>query len=504
MKRPAAFTRPARELVFPKGFFWGTATAAYQIEGAALVDGRRACIWDTFSATPGKVLNGDTGAVACDHYNRFKEDVRLMKDLGFKYYRLSISWSRVLPKGRGEVNQRGIAFYNSLVDELVAAGIAPLVTLYHWDLPQCLEDEYGGWLGREVVDDFVNYADVMFDALGDRVKHWITLNEPWCMTALGYANGEHAPGKKDRPGIEPYIAAHHANLAHAMAVNRYRNRFQKRQNGMIGLTVNMDWKVPYSNSCEDKAAAQRALDWQMGLFVDPIYTGDYPASMREFLGERLPTFTEDEKALVKGSNDFFGLNHYSTDYVKAPAAGDVNMSMWGKEQTGGYFSDDRIKNVSDPKWSKTDMGWDVVPWGLKGVLLYIQKRYQPKGGIIVTENGCAVKEECVSTAATDAVRVDYLQRYIAQVHEAIQRGADVRGYFAWSFMDNFEWGLGYSKRFGITHVDYTTQARTLKASGKMMGEIARSNTLTIPSHVLDKSGEQADELHGAQFWEWYI
>jgi beta-galactosidase len=467
------------ELVFPKDFLWGTATAAYQIEGAVSKDGRTPSIWDTFSATPGKVVNGETGAVACDHYHRFKDDIKLMKELGFSCYRMSISWSRVLPHGRGDVNPAGLAFYDALIDELVSNNIKPLVTLYHWDLPQCLEDEYEGWLGKQVVDDFMAYSAVCFEHFGDRVKHWITLNEPWCSSALGYANGEHAPGRKDNAGTEPYIAAHHMNLAHASAVKKYRTDFKTAQGGAIGLTVNMDWKEPYTTSDADVAAAQRALDWQMGLFVDPIYYGDYPESMRKCCGDRLPTFTDEEKKLIKGSNDFFGLNHYSTDYVKSPEEGEVMLSMWGTEQKDGYFEDQRCMNVSDPRWQKTDMGWDVVPWGLKNVLLYIQRKYNPEGGIIVTENGCAVKEDDVRDAENDAFRVNYFKQYLAQVHEAISEGADVRGYFAWSMLDNFEWSLGYSKRFGIVHVDYDTQVRTAKASAKMMGKLAQTNMLSI-------------------------
>jgi len=366
----------AEELVlaFPEGFLWGTATAAYQIEGASHEGGRTPCIWDTFAAKPGCVLHGDDGSVACDHYHRFKEDVLIMKDLGFTYYRLSISWSRVLPKGRGEVNVEGIDFYNRLIDELVANGIEPLVTIYHWDLPQALEDEYEGWLSRKVVDDFEAYAVELFRAFGDRVKRWITLNEPWCAAALGFCTGEHAPGKSQQPGVEPYLAAHHMNLAHARAVTRYREEFKADQGGMIGITLNMDWKEPYTASEADKAAAQRALDWQLGWFADPIYYGDYPESMRKALGDRLPDFSEEEREMIKGSNDFFGLNHYSTQYVKHKEGDEAMISMWGKKQDGGYFEDQWCMNKSDPAWSKTDMGWDVVPWGLGRILFYIQQR----------------------------------------------------------------------------------------------------------------------------------
>lgn len=476
-----------RKLTFPEGFLWGSATAAYQIEGAAAEDGRRPSIWDTFAATAGKTLNGETGAIACDHYNRFKSDVQLLKQLNFKAYRLSISWSRLLPCGRGEPNPKGISFYNALIDELLANGIKPLVTLYHWDLPQCLEEEYGGWLGRKVTDDFEHYADACFAAFGDRVKDWITLNEPWCMAALGFANGEHAPGKKEKPGTEPYLAAHHMVLAHAQAVQRYRAVYHAAQKGKIGITVNMDWKEPRTNSPADLAAQQRALDWQMGWFVDPIYKGDYPETMRQKCGDRLPTFSEAEKMMVRGSSDFFGLNHYSTDYVSNAQKGDVNLSMWGKEQSGGYFEDQEVTNASDPNWPQTDMNWDIVPWGLNRIIMWIHREYKPPGGIIVTENGCAVREDDVAASRNDKARVEYLQGYIAQVHAAIEEGADVRGYFAWSLMDNFEWALGYSKRFGIIRVDYETQERIPKASAHLMAELSKTNVLTLPASVHDAS-----------------
>jgi len=476
-----------KSLEFPKGFLWGSATAAYQIEGAYLEGGRTPCIWDTFCAVPGKVSNGETGAVACDHYHRFKEDVKIMKELGLASYRFSISWSRVLPTGRGEANPEGVKFYRALLEELVASGIKPLATIYHWDLPQCLEDEYGGWLSRKVVDDFEHYAAVCFREFGDLVKDWITFNEPWCSTVLGYANGEMAPGRSDNAETEPYTAAHHIILAHAQAVHRYRREFQAEQKGVIGITLNMDWREPLTDSEADKAAAQRALDWALGWFADPIWKGDYPESMRRRCGDRLPSFTEAEKVMIKGTSDFFGLNHYATAYASAPEGKAQTKSMWGNVQSGGYFDDQDVNLKDDPRWGRTDMDWGVVPWGLKRMCLYIQREYQPQGGILVTENGCAVKEDTVADAENDTFRVEFYQGYIAQMHGAIQEGADVRGYFAWSLMDNFEWALGYSKRFGIVRVDYETQERFVKASAKMIGEVSSSNVLKLPARVLQGS-----------------
>mmetsp|Transcript_146700 Transcript_146700/g.470774 ORF Transcript_146700/g.470774 Transcript_146700/m.470774 type:complete len:518 (+) Transcript_146700:89-1642(+) len=487
MKRPAAAMDQDKELSFPKGFMWGSATASYQIEGAAAEGGRTPCIWDTFCATPGKVKNGDSGAVACDHYHRFKEDVKLMKELGFPAYRFSISWSRLLPKGRGEVNPEAVKFYAGLIDELVANNIRPLVTLYHWDLPQCLEDEYGGWLDRKIIDDFEYYAKVCFEQFGDKVTDWITFNEPWCSTVLGYANGEMAPGRKEKPDTEPYLASHHIILAHAKSVVLYRNEFKAKQKGVIGITLNMDWREPLTSSEEDKAAAQRALDWQLGWYADPIWKGDYPESMKKRCGDRLPAFTEEEKKMIKGTSEFFGLNHYATAYTQAPDGAAKSVSMWGNIQEGGYFEDQQIQLIDDARWKRTDMDWGVVPWGMRKMCEYIQEVYKPEGGIIVTENGCAVLEDTVEQAKHDTERVEFLQGYVAQLHQAIQNGADVRGYFAWSLMDNFEWALGYGKRFGIIRVDYVTQERTPKASALMFSEVCKTNVLKVPARVYEEA-----------------
>ncbi|CAE7477949.1 BGL1A [Symbiodinium natans] len=496
MKRPAtsaagaALKKPAGKMVsleFPKGFIWGSATAAYQIEGAAFEGGRTACIWDTFCAQEGKVKNGDNGTTACDHYHRFKEDVKLMKELNLPAYRFSISWSRLLPKGRGEPNPEAIKFYSSLLDELHKNNIKPYATIYHWDLPQCLEDEYGGWLSRKVVDDFEHYAATCFKCFGDRCKAWITFNEPWCSTVLGYANGEMAPGKKEKPETEPYIAAHHIILSHARAVKRYREEFKAKQGGVIGITLNMDWRHPLTEDEGDKAAAQRALDWQLGWFADPIWKGDYPASMRKRCGDRLPSFSEEEKQLIKGTSEFFGLNHYSTAYVAAPKGQAKTVSMWGNVQAGGYFDDQEVELIDDPRWGRSDMDWGVVPWGLKHMCEYIQQEYKPEGGILVTENGCACPDDDVNVAKFDSFRVEFYQGYIAQMHKAIEAGADVRGYFAWSLMDNFEWALGYSKRFGMVHIDYETQKRTPKQSALLISEVAKSNKLTLPESTLQES-----------------
>eukprot|EP00438_Fugacium_kawagutii_P036806 Skav208759 [mRNA] locus=scaffold1871:315200:324784:- [translate_table: standard] len=391
-KKPAGRPAPASKVVtlkFPKDFIWGSATAAYQIEGGAFEGGRTACIWDTFCATEGKVKNGDNGTVACDHYHRFKEDVKLMKKLGLPAYRFSISWSRLLPTGRGEPNPEAVKFYSSLLDELKKAKIKPLATIYHWDLPQCLEDEYGGWLSRKV--------------------------------------------------------------------KRYREEFKEKQGGVIGITLNMDWRQPLTDSPEDAAAAQRALDWQLGWYADPIWKGDYPEitkeTMRKRCGDRLPSFTAEEKELIKGTSEFFGLKlAWDMRLAIISLQGKAQtVSMWGNVQAGGYFDDQEIEMIDDPRWGRTDMDWGVVPWGLKHMCEYIQKMYEPEGprsrlrGILVTENGCAVADDDVKAAKNDTFRVEFYQGtccYVAQLHKAIEAGCDVRAYFAWSLMDNFEWALG--------------------------------------------------------------
>jgi len=479
---------PATKVLrFPEFFIWGSATSAYQIEGAVATDGRAPSIWDTFSEQPGKIANEDTGMVACEHYMRFREDVKLMKDLGLMAYRFSISWSRLLPTGRGVVNPMGVAFYSDLIDELLTNNIMPVVTLYHWDLPQCLEDEYGGWLGRMAVQDFAHYASVCFASFGDRVKCWITFNEPWVACALGYCSGEHAPGHKSAPSSEPYVAAHHMILAHAKAVQCYNDEFRPTQRGLVGITLNMDWKESLTNSARDIAAQRRALDWQLGWFADPIYKGDYPSSMRKRCGSRLPTFTDAEKDMVKGSSDFFGLNHYSTDYVSSPANFVPPREDQEPAPSRNYFEDHEVDQKSDPAWRKTDMGWDIVPWGLGRLVTWIHEEYAPPGGIIITENGCAVREDSIENARADVARVEYLQGYLAQLHKAITAGVDVRGYFVWSFMDNFEWAFGYSKTFGIVHVDRMTQVRTPKASALMFSELARQNILRLPAQVAESA-----------------
>ncbi|CAE7652373.1 BGL1B [Symbiodinium pilosum] len=473
-------------LEFPEPFVFGVATSAYQIEGAANQHGRKPSIWDEFSHLPGTTSDGATGDIACDHYHLFQEDVDVMSKLNVKAYRFSISWSRILPNGTGGINKEGIKFYSDLIDSLLAAGIVPWVTLYHWDLPSKLD-----WLDSKdsITSAFSTYARTCFESFGDRVKHWITLNEPWCSAVLGYNTGDHAPGHTD---AAEYVAGHHMLLAHAEAVRVYREDFAD-QNGQIGISLNADWRQPMESTREDRRAAERAMDFSLGWFAEPVFHGDYPKCMRETCGERLPAFTPAESALLKGSSDFFGLNSYSANFAKAaqhPTEG------------SGYWSDIGVEWWhTDQDWDRTDMGWPIVPWSLREILLHIQERYRPVGGIFITENGCACESEesaeldrrsdaLVPTAWAggeiwrpesgmvfdDPERVRFFRAHLSAVHAAISRGADVRGYFAWSLLDNFEWAEGYAKRFGIVRVDFPTQERMLKSSARFLAAVFKASS----------------------------
>ena len=454
---------------FTKDFIWGTATSSYQIEGAWDKDGKGWSIWDAFSHTPTKVANGDTGDVACDFYHRYKDDVKLMAEMGLKAFRFSISWPRVMPTGREKVNEKGLQFYSDLVDELLKYDIEPWVTLYHWDLPLALQMEYDGWLGDKISDLFEEYAAVCFAKLGDRVKNWITLNEPWVVSILGYGLGAMAPGRFSH--AEPYQAAHNLLLAHGKAVKRYRQEFQPLQKGRIGITNNCDWREPFTDTKADKEAAQRALEFYLSWYADPVYFGDYPQVMKDRVKERLPQFTEAEKELLKGSSDFFGLNHYTTMYAQDSGGDNVQQNVYGN---GGISEDQDVILHVDPDWQKTDMGWAVVPWGCRKLLNWIDERYG-KPEIIITENGCAYDIEMKNGEVNDQQRIYFYREYLIEAQKAIDDGVNLSGYFAWSFMDNFEWALGYAKRFGLTHVNYETLKRTPKASAYWYKEVIKNN-----------------------------
>jgi beta-glucosidase len=458
-----------RNLLFPKDFTWGAATSAYQIEGAHLLDGKGPSIWDAFCSIPGKIANRATGNLACDHYHRMEEDVALMKQMGLHAYRFSISWPRILPRGRGEVNHQGIEFYSKLIDTLLENGIQPWVTLYHWDLPLALQFEEDGWLGHSIADAFANYADVCFEHFGDRVKHWITINEAWVVAMLGYGQGVFAPGRISN--AEPYLAGHNLLRAHASAVKIYREKYLPTQKGSIGITNNCDWREPLTDSTEDKAAAERAMEFFISWFADPIYHGHYPESMVKRVGNRLPKFTPEDKELVHGSSDFLGLNHYTTMFA-ANATGQLQQSsVYGN----GGLSEDQDVNLSvDPTWELTSMQWAIVPWGCRKLLEWLDARYGHPP-IIITENGCAFDDQLVNGEVNDLQRVEFFKGYLSEIHQAIQNGVNMQGYFAWSLMDNFEWASGYEKRFGIHYVDFETLERTPKASAKWLAKVIANN-----------------------------
>lgn len=463
-----------RHTKFPPGFVWGSATSSYQVEGATKEDGRGLTIWDTFCYEGGHVLNNATGDVACDHYHRFKQDVKLMKDLNLRAYRFSIAWSRIFPNGKGEINYSGITFYNHLIDALLRNNIEPWITLYHWDLPQALEDDVQGWLdtsdNHTMVTAFGNYARTCFHAFGDRVKHWITLNEPWTISVHGYNDGIKAPGRHQNGTYETYIVGHNLLLAHAEAATIYNEEFKKDQGGMIGIANSADFRYPLSStSQEDQEAAERAMMFQFGWFIEPVMTGDYPTVMRERLGDRLPQFTSEQSEQLMNSCDFLGLNTYSSAIVSTPKE---------EPKWGGYWADMHVTTTNDPSWEMNAMGWPIVPDATRELLLWISQRYNYPL-LFITENGTAEKERRVEIAQQDQRRRNFFEGHIRACREAVQQGVKLGGYFAWSLMDNFEWEYGYERRFGLCYVNFKTQVRTPKSSALWYGETIQTNGANI-------------------------
>jgi beta-glucosidase len=434
---------------FPEGFLWGSATSAYQVEGSPLADGAGPSIWQRFAHTPGRTHDGDTGDVACDHYHRFRDDIALMRTLGLKAYRFSVAWARVLPAGRGRVNTAGLDFYERLVDTLLEHGIEPMVTLYHWDLPAALDDR-GGWLNPDIASWFAEYAQVMFRRLDGRVKLWATLNEPWVVTDGGYLHGVLAPGHRNR--FEAPIATHHLLRAHGMAVRAYRNQGKHQ----IGLVVNLEPKYPASTSAEDAAATARAEAYMNRQYLDPIFLGRYPAELKAIFGEAWPEWPDEDFAVIGEPLDFIGINYYTRSVTRHDA------DAWPL-QAGA---------VRQKQATYTETGWEVFPQGLTDALAWVKDRYG-NPPVYITENGAAFYDppSVAGDELPDPLRVDYLRRHLCAVADAITAGCDVRGYFAWSFLDNLEWSLGFSKRFGIVHVNFATQCRTPKASARFFSKI---------------------------------
>ncbi len=431
-------------LDFPDGFVWGTATASYQIEGAATEDGRGPSIWDTFSHTPGRVVNGETGDVACDHYHRWREDLDLIAGLGTDAYRLSIAWPRVLPTGSGRVEQRGLDFYRRLLEGLRERGVTPYVTLYHWVLPQSLED-VGGWRVRDTAYRFAEYAGVVAGALKDFEPVWITLNEPYCSAIVGYAQGRHAPGAKEGHGA--LAAAHHLLLGHGLATQVLRPYGQP-----VGVTLNISPAVPVSTSEENAVAARRQDLLNNRLFLDPVLTGAYPEDYDQVWGSLTDrSFVQDgDLQTIAAPIDLLGVNYYFRIHVRA-----------GTLRTGETAFDIGVVTETPDGPPRTMLNWPVEPQGLYDTLVGLRDTYPGLPPIHITENGCAMPDRA---GEPDELRIAFLADHIAAVRRAMADGVDVRGYFVWSLLDNFEWARGYDPRFGLVHVDYQTQVRTPKAS----------------------------------------
>ncbi|MEV7324235.1 GH1 family beta-glucosidase [Streptomyces sp. NPDC093970] len=464
---------------FPSAFLWGAATSAYQIEGAVREDGRTPSIWDTFSHTPGRTAGGDTGDIAVDHYHRYRDDVALMADLGLNAYRFSVSWSRVQPTGRGPAVQVGLDFYRRLVDELLAKGIQPALTLYHWDLPQELEDA-GGWPERDTAYRFAEYARIVGEALGDRVQLWTTLNEPWCSAFLGYGSGVHAPGRTDPAAA--LRAAHHLNLAHGLGTSALRSVLPAR--GRVAVSLNSSVVRPLTQSPADLAAARTIDDLANGAFHGPILHGAYPRTLLAATASVTDWsyVLDGDLAAVREPLDALGLNYYTPALVSAAsgtAAGPRADGHGGGDHSPWPGADDVAFHQTPGE--RTEMGWTIDPTGLYELIM----RYSaeaPGLPLYVTENGAAYDDEPGPDGRVhDPERIAYLHGHLSAVHRAIADGAAVRGYYLWSLMDNFEWAYGYGKRFGAVYVDYATLARTPKSSAHWYAEAARTGTLPRPS-----------------------
>jgi beta-glucosidase len=470
---------------FPTDFVWGAATAAFQIEGAVHEGGRTDSIWDTFCRIPGAVLGGDTGDVACDHYHRWPEDVALLADLGLNAYRFSVSWARVMP-APGVVNAEGLAFYSRLVDGLLERGITPWVTLYHWDLPQWLEDR-GGWADRGVVEEFVAYATAVHGAIGDRVRHWITLNEPWCSAFLGYGGGQHAPGRQEPQAAVD--AAHHLLVAHGAATRALRDA---DPGATIGITLNVTVTDPADpDDPADVEAARLSQVMLNDVFLEPVLRGRYPSQAQavwEASGLR-PAIRPGDLETASAPIDVLGLNYYHGDLMSAtppPPDRALPVAPVGSRPTSRPVTGVEAYQVSRGL-PRTGMEWEVQPDGLRRVLVQIHEDYTGPAGIplVITENGAAYPDVVGPDGAVhDPERAAYILDHLRAVAQAREEGADVRGYFAWSLLDNFEWAYGYEQRFGIVRVDYETGARTPKTSALALAEVARSGRLPEAGSVL--------------------
>jgi beta-glucosidase len=459
---------------FPDNFLWGAAVSAYQVEGSPLADGAGPSNWHRFSHTPGLVHGGDTGDVACDQYRRFRSDIRLMREIGLSAYRFSIAWARIFPEGRGRVNRRGLDHYERVVDALLDAGIQPFVTLFHWDLPAALEDR-GGWLNPDIAGWFADYATAVYRALDDRVRFWTTLNEPWVVTDGGYLCGVLAPGHRDL--FETPIASRNLLRAHGAAVDAYRSVGRHA----IGIVVNLEPKHPASRSREDRAATARDDAYMNLQYLDPIFLGRSPKLLRTIFGEAWSDFAKADLRRIRRRIDFLGINYYKRSVVRNdPSRPPVRAAP--VRQRGALH---------------TETQWEVYPEGLTETLLRVRRLYGDVP-LYVTENGAAFRESPrVTREPNDRERVSYLREHLLAAHAAIRGGVDLRGYFVWSLLDNFEWSHGLSKRFGIVHVDYSTQKRTPKRSARFYSEVIRTNGRALFERAETVSGRSRSRARAA-------
>ncbi|XP_071905309.1 beta-glucosidase 18-like [Coffea arabica] len=478
---------------FPDGFLFGVSTSSYQIEGAILDDDKSLSNWDVFVRKRGSVNNGDTADIAADHYHRYLEDIEIIHSLGVDAYRFSISWARILPRGKlGDVNPAGIMFYNKIIDNLLIRGIKPFVTIHHYDFPQELLDRYGGWLSPFMQDDYVHFAETCFKYFGDRVRYWITMNEANLLSELAYEKGIYPPGRCSPPfgncsagnsDIEPLIAMHNMLLAHSKAVKLYREQFQHKQGGMMGVAVSAMMYEPLSDDELDKEAANRALAFSLAWGLDPLVYGDYPPEMRRYHGKELPTFTSEEKQLLSNSTDFIGLNHYATVYAKDCIYSNCMCSnttcLPGENRAIKGFVSTITERDGVPIGEPTGMFQTfIVPRGIKEIVDYAKKRYPDKPVFIVENGYCPPWEHGeVDDLQHDTKRVEYHKAYIASLAQAIRDGADVRGYFIWTLMDAFEWSSGYDLKFGLYSLDRVTLNRIPRLSAKWYRDFLRKTSL---------------------------
>ncbi|KAI3865992.1 hypothetical protein MKX03_019517 [Papaver bracteatum] len=489
---------------FSTNFLFGTASSAYQFEGAFRSDGKGLNNWDVFTHKSDKIIDGSNGDISVDHYDRYLEDIELMDSLGVNSYRFSISWARILPRGRfGSINPGGIQFYNNLIDALLRKGIEPFVTLCHYDIPQELEDRYRSWLSPQIQEDFRYYADICFKAFGDRVKYWSTFNEPNVVALQSYQNGLYPPGRCS--GVfgrcafgdsktEPFIAAHNMILSHASAVQLYRNKYQEEQKGSIGIVMNCIWFEPLSDSLADKLATKRAQSFFSNWFLDPIMYGRYPAEMRDILGSGLPLFSKNDKKKLQSGSDFIGINHYTSLYIKDCMFSSCPGAKGASRTEGFAYLTGEKDGV--PIGEPTSMYlYYVHPQGMEKTVTYLKERYN-NTPMYIAENGYGELNNGnaqIEDSLNDTKRVNFMSSYLDSLANAIRKGADVRGYFVWSLLDNFEWVYGYTRRFGIFYVDFTTLKRTPKLSATWYRKFIAKNKATTRSTLIARNNQQSPQ-----------